>query len=77
MNVIFSEFAMRELDDASLYYELEYAGIGERFREEVKKAVLRIAEYPQAWSIVRGDVRRCLLHGFPYSLLCSSKVNVI
>lgn len=71
MKVIFSEFAKRELEDAVLYYELEYRGLGSKFRKEVKKAALRISEYPKAWSIERGDIRRCLLHKFPYKLLYS------
>jgi len=69
MRVIFTRIARRELDDAVRYYELEYSGLGRRLKEEVRKAALRIAEYPQAWSIERGDVRKCLLHRFPYKLM--------
>ncbi len=54
MQVIFSKYAKQELEDAVHYYELEYAGLGKRFREEVKMAALRIVEYPQAWSTERG-----------------------
>jgi hypothetical protein len=50
---------------------LEYSGLGGRFKEEVGRAALRIAEYPRAWSVERGDVRKCLLHKFPYKLLYS------
>ena len=71
MNVIFSKYAGQELTDAVRYYELEYEGLGRRFREEVRKAAIRIAEYPMAWSVERGDVRKCLLHKFPYKLLYS------
>jgi len=71
MRVIFTRIARQELEDAIRYYELEYSGLGRRFKEEVKKAALRIAEYPQAWSIERGDVRKCLLHKFPYKLMYS------
>lgn len=71
MRVIFISFARQELEDAVRYYELEYSGLGSKFKEEVRKAVLRIAAYPQAWSIERGDVRKCLLHRFPYKLLYS------
>ena len=71
MRVIFTRIARQELDDAVRYYELEYSGLGRRFKEEVRKAALRIAEYPQAWSIERGDVRKCLLHRFPYKLMYS------
>jgi plasmid stabilization system protein ParE len=71
MRVIFTRLGRQELDDAVHYYELEYAGLGRRFKEEVRKAALRIAAYPKAWSIERGDVRKCLLHKFPYKLMYS------
>ncbi|MBI2304308.1 MAG: type II toxin-antitoxin system RelE/ParE family toxin [Chloroflexi bacterium] len=71
MRIIFTRYAKQELEDAVRYYELEYSGLGKRFKEEVERAALRIAEYPQAWSVDRGDVRKCLLHKFPYKLLYS------
>ncbi|MFZ2448215.1 MAG: type II toxin-antitoxin system RelE/ParE family toxin [Syntrophobacteraceae bacterium] len=77
MKVIFSRMAKQELDDAVHYYELEYPGLGGRFKEEVRKTVLRIAEYPKAWSIERDDVRKCSLHKFAYKLLYSVEANHI
>lgn len=71
MRVIFTRFARQELEDAVRFYELEFSGLGSRFKEEVRKAALRIAAYPQAWSLERGDVRKCLLHKFPYKLMYS------
>jgi plasmid stabilization system protein ParE len=68
MKVIFSKCAKQELDDATHYYEIEYQGFGKRFRDEVRKAAKRISE---AWSVERGDVRKCTLHKFPYKLLYS------
>ena len=67
--IIFTKLAERELEDAMRYYEVESTGLGKRFRDEVRKAALRIAEYPLAWSVERGDIRKCLLHKFPYKLL--------
>lgn len=69
MTVVFSRLAILELDDATRFYEAQFAGLGKRFREEVRRAAIRIAEYPEAWSIERGEVRKCLLHKFPYKLL--------
>ena len=77
MRVIFTRYAKQELDDAVRYYELEYSSLGKRFKEEVKRATLRIAEYPQAWSVERGDIRKCLLHKFPYKLLYSMEEDHI
>lgn len=71
MKIIFSEYAKRELDDAVNYLELEFEGLGGRFKSEVRSAAERIARHPNAWSLERGDVRKCLLHKFPYNLLYS------
>ncbi len=71
MRVVFSAIAKQELIDAANYYELEYASLGRRFKQEVKKAAMRIAAYPKAWSVERGEIRKCLLHKFPYKLLYS------
>ena len=57
MKVVFSKYAKLELEDATHFYELEFGGLGRRFKEEVKKAAIRISEYPKAWSAERGDVR--------------------
>ncbi len=77
MPVIFTSLARQELEDAVCYYELEYSGLGRRFGEAVRKAAIMIAEYPEAWSVERGDVRKCLLHKFPYKLMYSVEGNHI
>jgi hypothetical protein len=68
MKVLFDKLANLELDDASEYYEFEVPGLGVRFKEEVKRGIRRICEYPGTWAIEKGDVRRYLLHMFPYTL---------
>jgi len=75
MKVIFSKYARQEFDDAAQYYEVEYQGLGKRFRDEVRKTAKRISEYPEAWSFARGEVRKCILHKFPYKLLYSLESN--
>ncbi|HHI77327.1 MAG TPA: type II toxin-antitoxin system RelE/ParE family toxin [Gammaproteobacteria bacterium] len=69
--IVFTRIARQELQDAVRYYELAYPGLGHRFRDEVRNAARRIAAYPNAWSVERGEVRKCLLHKFPYKLLYS------
>jgi len=71
MNILFTPYAKWELEDAVRYYELEFPTLGERFKEEVKAAALRIASNPYAWSIESGEIRRYLLHRFPYKLIYS------
>jgi len=77
MKTIFDKFAQLELEDASEYYELEVPGLGPLFREEVKRGLRRIREYPDAWAKEKGDVRRFLLHRFPYQILYSIEKNYI
>ncbi len=77
MKIIFSKYAKLELDDAIHFYELEFRGLGKRFKKEIKDAVLRISEHPNAWSVERGDVRKCLLHKFPYKILYSIEIDHI
>ncbi|HED00598.1 MAG TPA: type II toxin-antitoxin system RelE/ParE family toxin [Proteobacteria bacterium] len=71
MKVVFTRYAKLELQNAIAFYELELPGLGRQFKEEVKKAISRIIAYPQAWSIERGEVRKCLLHRFPYKIMYS------
>lgn len=71
MKVIFANLAKLELEDATLFYELEYPGLGKRFKQEVQNSIKRIIEYPKAWLRERGDVHRCLLHKFPHKILYS------
>jgi hypothetical protein len=77
MKVIFDTLAQLELDDSSEYYELEMPSLGARFREEVKRGIRRIREYPDAWAKEKNDVRRYLLHKFPYKVLYSIEEDYI
>ncbi len=69
--VVFSQYAKQELDDAIRFYDLKLSGLGAELKNDVRKAVLQITEYPLAWSVERGEVRKCLLHKFPYKVLYS------
>lgn len=77
MKIVFSACAKLELDDAGNYLELEFEGLGDRFKTEVKAALKRISRHPMAWSIERGEIRRCLLHTFPYKIMYSIETDHI
>lgn len=57
MRVIFTRIATQDLEDAVRSHELEYSRLGRRFKEEVRKAALRVAGYPNAWSMERGEAK--------------------
>ena len=44
------------------------AGLSERFLSDVDRMIARIRERPYAFVAVSGDVRRALLHTFPYAV---------
>ena len=63
------EPAELELNDAYEYYENELKGLGDRFIMSFRSAVNRILQYPEAWTLIEGNVRKCLLDTFPYYII--------
>ena len=45
------EIARREYDEAKEFYETEQPGLGSQFEEQIRNSLLRIQQYPQAWTI--------------------------
>lgn len=58
-----------EMLDAAEFYELQVPGLGNAFLNRVDSAIADIAQNPERWPIVRSNVRRRLVHRFPYGLL--------
>ena len=71
MRVIFDDFAKLELDDGKEYYEMEVIGLGKRFKQEVKRAINIIKKMPEIGSPESENIRRYILHKFPYKVLYS------
>jgi plasmid stabilization system protein ParE len=60
--------AEADLEDAARWYDDERAGLSERFLSDVDRTIARIRERPFEFPAVSGDVRRALLHTFPYAV---------
>jgi plasmid stabilization system protein ParE len=60
--------AEADLEDAARWYEDERAGLSVRFLSDVDRTIARIRERPFEFPAVSGDVRRALLHTFPYAV---------
>jgi len=71
MQIIFNELAKDELNEAVDFYNFELPGSGNSFKEEIKKSINRILEYPTAWPTITQDIRKYILHKFPYKILYS------
>ncbi len=69
MNYSFHPEAEAEFNAAIDYYEECSAGLGWDLALEVTSAIQNILDYPNAWPVLDGDVRRCLTNRFPYGIL--------
>lgn len=66
--VIVRPLAEADLEDAARWYEAERAGLSARLLSDVDQTFSRIAERPLQFPLVAGDLRRALLHTFPYAV---------
>ena len=66
MNVIFVAEAQSELLEALTHYEEARPGFGQRFKDEVDRSVLWIAQHPELCRERPGGYRRVNLRVFPY-----------
>ncbi len=58
--------AEREFDDSIAWYENEREGLGQEFRATVEEYFQRIADNPEWFPEVRGEVRRAVVRRFPF-----------
>ena len=68
------EIARLEFDEAKEFYETEQPGLGISL---MKHSLLRIQQYPQAWPPERKEIRRYIVHKFPYKILYSIQADKI
>ena len=69
--------AQLELDEAVQWYEVQSAGLGERFLVEVVHAFGLIRRFPMAWHPLSVNTRRCSLKRFPYGVIYAIEDNSI
>ena len=69
MRYSFHPSAEKELNEAIDYYNECQDGLGLAFAKEVNKSIQNILSYPQAWSSLSKNTRRCLTNRFPYGVI--------
>jgi toxin ParE1/3/4 len=57
-----------EIVEAMAWYEQRSRGLGVAFYRTYLEVLTRIADTPELYSRVRSDVRRVILHRFPYAV---------
>ncbi len=73
MRVYFHPDAEAKFDKAVEYYEQLQLGLGIEFAEEIYATITRIIQYPDAWSALSKNSRRCLVNRFPYGVVYQIK----
>jgi hypothetical protein len=69
VNVLFHPEALREFIDAVDYYDDISSGLGIDFLKEIHEGIGLMSQYPLAWPAISRNVRRYMLHRFPYGLI--------
>jgi hypothetical protein len=60
--------AEEEMTEAALFYETTAsARLGTDFLDDVQRAIERLRKYPESGESIALDLRRTLLHRFPFS----------
>jgi hypothetical protein len=77
MRFYFHEDAETEFDKVIEYYEDCRRGLGMDFAHEVYATIARVLQYPDAWSPMSKNTRRCLVHRFPFGIIYRAKSDHI
>lgn len=75
MSFSFHPDAEEEFNKAIDYYENIEPGLGYEFALEVHSTIQRSIEYPKAWTVLDGEIRRSLVKRFPYGILYTEEPN--
>ena len=71
------ELAYLEIEDGREYYNLQQEELGDKFKKEIQKSIDHIIAIPTLYPQARSDIRRYLLHKFPYSIFYTIEYDTI
>lgn len=71
MKFEFHPEALAEFEAAADFYAGCQAGLEIRFIDAVRTAIRNACDAPQRWRLFDGEIRRVLVHVFPYAVLYS------
>ena len=77
MKYEFHPEAVLEFEAAADFYAERQKGLEIRFIDAVHSAIHRAFDAPERWRLFDGDIRRVLVHVFPYAVLYSIEDDFI
>ena len=69
MRVEYHPGTIIDLNRAIDFYEQKRIGLGGELRNEIYQTIARIAANPLIYRPIAGQMRRCFVHRFPFSIL--------
>lgn len=66
-----------EFLEAAARYETEVPGLGERFGDEVERAIDLLVEHPEIGARVQGEIRHFVLERFPFSIIYAAVPGLV
>ena len=69
MKVIFHPEASEEMSESARFFEEKSAGLGSDLIVAIQQATGRIKKFPESGPVESGNIRKCLVLGFPFTLL--------
>ena len=66
-----------EMSEAALFYDAASLGLGSDFLDDVQQCIDRMRQFPKAGSPITRQLRRMLLHRFPFSIIYSEEADAI
>lgn len=77
MSILFHAEALEEMLESASYYEARSLALGWDFLNAIEQTIRRIVSSPDAGPVWRGDVRKRLVAGFPFTVLYSIEPDQI
>ncbi len=77
MKYSFHPEALAEFEASADYYSKRQAGLEFRFIDAIQTSIRHICDSPERWRIFDGELRRVLVHVFPYAILYSIEPDLV
>jgi toxin ParE1/3/4 len=69
MRYVFHPEALNEYAEAVQYYKDQRFEVAQAFINAIEDTIYRIREFPNRYSAIDDDIRRCMARRFPYGIL--------
>jgi hypothetical protein len=73
----FLSLAEEEMSEAAVFYDAAFVGLGTDFLEDLQQVIDTVRAHPQIGTRLDGNLRRALLHRFPFSVIYAVETGAI